>query len=101
MAKAKAASADAKLNAQAERLTDLAAEVADLRGHLARRDAEVEKLRARCLTVAAGHVICRRCLRDGERSVVEDNLRRMLEEQQAEIAQLRQLLAAGGMEQTA
>jgi predicted nuclease with TOPRIM domain len=89
---------DAKLNAQAERLADLRAEVARLRGRIARRDAEVEKLRARCLTVAAGVTICRQCLSDAERSMVEQNLRARIVEQDAEIRQLRSLVATGGVE---
>ncbi len=74
-------------------IDDLRAENRAMHGQLARHQLEVEKLRARCLTVAAGHVICRRCLSDGERSMVEDNLRRMLWEKTGECQQLRDLLA--------
>ncbi len=62
-----------------------------LTGMLARRDAEIEKLRLRVLSVASGNVtICERCLSDVESS----NLRAMLQENAAEIRQLRALVAA-------
>jgi hypothetical protein len=101
MAKAKAASADAKLNAQAERLTDLAAEVADLRGQVARLSLDRERLRERVIAVAAGHVVvCRQCASDAELSVTEQSLRDRLRDQDAEVRQLRALVAAGGVAQT-
>src|SRR5229473_357119 len=92
---------DAKINLREHLLGDLRAEVARLRGQVARRDEEVARLRKRVIAVAGSTVtVCARCGTDAERSMVEQNLRSRVSDLATEVAQLRQLLAAGGVEQT-
>ncbi len=81
----------------AERRRDEALdELRVLRARAKRHGDEVARLRARVISVAAGGVtICERCLSNVEST----NLRAMLKDKDCEIAQLRALLAAGGVEQ--
>jgi hypothetical protein len=53
---------DAALKVREHRLADLRAEVARLRGQVARAQVEIERLRHRAIACASGDlVICRKC----------------------------------------
>ncbi len=78
----------------AERRRDEALdELRALRSRAKRHGAEVERLRARVIAVAGTNTtVCEKCLSETEAT----NLRALVRDQAAEIAQLRQLLAARG-----
>jgi predicted RNase H-like nuclease (RuvC/YqgF family) len=80
------------------RCDEARAEVRRLTGAVERQQIEIEKLRARVIRVAGSATVCERCAQIAEPSIEVQNLRARIVEQQAEIRQLRALVAAGGVE---